>query len=322
MRRRRRVPCILKPDYQPITNQNIFSNTFKVHNILNNAEPAELQEKLPLPLQDLALSVKQKFPGQNNTFGPGNLIPGVGTFTWFSFNGLLNVSINSECSQEGHELIVRRVPKETNRGQECLWNVYSVSQVAVAEMANCLQRRNRQWATHSEDLLKEEMKALGLPISTDILKPVHRFPLEAGLSPAHFTILDEIETQSLKKIQDTVFHEADIGKDPVAKQQSLIELTNLLKRQRVFEVSKAILHLTLAIHRRYQRLKGERAFLDYDSLITFAIGLLHSPQGVFYNLAIPKKSIYIFQGDDLAAFSFMLNYIQERYFKGPFEKCV
>jgi hypothetical protein len=75
MRRRRRVPCVLKSDHQPITNQNIFSNTFKVHNILKNAEPVELaekeKEKLPLPLPDLALSVKQNFPGQNNTFGPG-----------------------------------------------------------------------------------------------------------------------------------------------------------------------------------------------------------------------------------------------------------
>jgi hypothetical protein len=60
------------------TNNNIFLNTFKVHNILNNAEPVELQKKLPLPLPDLVLSVKQNFPGQNNTFGPGNLIPGVG----------------------------------------------------------------------------------------------------------------------------------------------------------------------------------------------------------------------------------------------------
>jgi hypothetical protein len=60
------------------TNNNIFLNTFKVHNILNNAEPVELQKKLPLPLPDLVLSVKQNFLGQNNTFGPGNLIPGVG----------------------------------------------------------------------------------------------------------------------------------------------------------------------------------------------------------------------------------------------------
>ncbi len=50
--------------------------------------------------------------------------------------------------------------------QEFLWIVYSVSQVVVAEMAYCLQRRHRQWATHSEDLLKEEMEGLGLPIST------------------------------------------------------------------------------------------------------------------------------------------------------------
>jgi hypothetical protein len=37
-----------------------------------------------------------------------------------------------------------------------------------------------------------------------------------------------------------------------AEQQRLLELTNLLKRQRVFEVSKAILHLTLAVQRTYQ----------------------------------------------------------------------
>jgi hypothetical protein len=76
MRRKRRIPCVFKSDHQPISKQNIFSNTFKVHNILNNAEPVELaekekaKEKLPLPLPDLALSVKQSFPGQNNTFGP------------------------------------------------------------------------------------------------------------------------------------------------------------------------------------------------------------------------------------------------------------
>jgi ATP-dependent exoDNAse (exonuclease V) beta subunit len=69
-----------------------------------------------------------------------------------------------------------------------------------------------------------------------------------------------------------------------AEQQRLLELTNFMKRQRVFEVSKAILHLTLAIHRTYQWLKGEKAFIDYDSLITFAIGLIYSPQGVIYKL--------------------------------------
>jgi hypothetical protein len=37
-----------------------------------------------------------------------------------------------------------------------------------------------------------------------------------------------------------------------AEQQRLLELTNFMKRQRVCEVSKAILHLTLAIHRTYQ----------------------------------------------------------------------
>ena len=75
MRRKRRIPCVFKSDHQPISKKNIFSNTFKVHNILKNAEPVELaekeKEKLPLPLHDLALSVKQNFPGQNNTFGPG-----------------------------------------------------------------------------------------------------------------------------------------------------------------------------------------------------------------------------------------------------------
>jgi hypothetical protein len=79
----------------------------------------------------------------------------------------------------------------------------------------------------------------------------------------------------------------------------------LLKRQRVFEVSKAILHLTLAIHQRYQQLKKERAFLDYDSLITFTMAFFVRLKASFINwlmalitslLMLPKIQVLISGG--------------------------
>ncbi|MBY0264644.1 MAG: double-strand break repair helicase AddA, partial [Holosporales bacterium] len=114
------------------------------------------------------------------------------------------------------------------------------TKAAAAEMANRLQKRLRNWGTLSEGLLKEEIEALGLAFGAEPLKRARqlfsqlldtpggfkiqtlhgfcqsllsRFPLEAGLSP-HFTVLDEIETQSLlKKAQESVFRAVDLGED-------------------------------------------------------------------------------------------------------------
>lgn len=325
------------------------------------------------------------------------------------------------------------------------------TKAAAAEMANRLQKRLRSWGTLSEALLKEEIEALGLAFGAEPLKRARqlfsklldtpggfkiqtlhgfcqsllsRFPLEAGLSP-HFTVLDEIETQSLlKKAQETVFREADLGSDLASsdalqflvqqfsevtlrslitdsikegfalsflsqeeegfekgfknlarflntsedleefwdcpplirscldtalsflregndldkergeivqqwlqtpkektfkkyleifltrtetprkhlasanlikrfpllanilkeEQERLLEVNDAMKRQRVFQVSSALLRLTLAIRTAYQRLKEERAFLDYDDLIRATIRLLESPQGALWVL--------------------------------------